>query len=503
MKIKKYSLFAVTALTSLLLVAGCSETKGNDTKIEIKDNREDAYTVISGSTKNEVFVADGDSTNFKSLYEASNWCFENCENGSYVKKINDDTNKILFQKRTGEKAIGESGTLDQWFYYRDGETLDGYSNYLTGDTKFFKNEKVSRMMVSTDSLKPTYQPYGLVGRDNSASTQAWNLLLLQDASVRYNVAAFTGIRKATYKFDLSKSSIVPSFNNSQKAVPMITLSQTDSYNWSNQGIYMDTNTGNWYYLYGETQSELKDLNYDDKEVILTSTRDEDKQTFTPNGDVEMTLEYVFNDSEQVRSNDLKIDVINGSETKSFAKNYEYTKMNGRGTPRANVSLDLIPTNSDVDEVVTCPDYMCGAKFNNIVVSKAEGSVPAGLTNEDYQGDSDMVCKPGETYNLMMNAEDNDADSEVILDNTGCVSYDSTNTTNDVFNISFAQVGDGKARTDDVIKAEELIAAISDTDTSTSNSVLKAKPKFDALASVTQKMVKSIDGMTQLEEALDR
>jgi hypothetical protein len=147
--------------------------------------------------------------------------------------------------------------------------------------------------------------------------------------------------------------------------------------------------------------------------------------------------------------------------------------------------------------------MCGAKFNNIVVSKAEGSVPAGLTNEDYQGDSDMVCKPGETYNLMMNAEDNDADSEVILDNTGCVSYDSTNTTNDVFNISFAQVGDGKARTDDVIKAEELIAAISDTDTSTSNSVLKAKPKFDALASVTQKMVKSIDGMTQLEEALDR
>lgn len=500
MKRKKINL--LVALGASLLLVSCGETNSQD--IVLNDSREDYYTVVSGeyddSTKE--FVEDGDTKDFKSLYEASNYLFDNCENGSYVKLKDDAENKILFQKRANKESINGNTITDQWFYYKDGTTLDAYSIYLAGDTNFYVGQKYTRMFLSNDSLTKTYQPYSILKRDSGVTTQAWNLLPLLDTSIRYNPIAFSGMREVTYKFNLTESTIRPSYNETQKVVPTITLSQTDSYNWSNQGIYMDTATGNWYYLYGETQSDSKNLKYDDEEVILTSTWNNDKQEFTPNGDVEMTLKYVQQEDESWR-NDLIINVTDkDGKVKTFNKSYEQSNMNGRGTPRCNISMDLVSTDEDVEETAFAPDFMCGAYFKNITISEAKGKVPEGLTDDEYQGDTDMVGKAGEEYNLLACASKNDVDMEVILDHYDAIEYHSNEKTKDVFDISYEQKK-GNPRTDEVAKCEELIAKIKDTDTKDSTSVIKAQTEYEKLDGKTQDVIKCIDGYTALEEALKR
>ncbi len=465
--------------------------------IELIDSREDAFTAVSGEMDSGEFFEDGITEDFPSLYEAANWVYYNCENGSYVMRKGDANKEILWQKRANVEEIGGTGNEDQWHYYKNGSELDGYAYYLTGYTELYRDDSVSAIMTGSASLKPTYQPYTLL-RPQGAQTASWNLLMLQDASVRYNPLAFTGMRTETFTFALTEAKIRPSYNEAQKAVPFITLSSTDSYNWSNQGIYMDTDTGNWYYLYGETQSESKSLEYGE-EVILTSTWDEEKQEFTPDSDVTMTLEYVYHEDEEIWTNTLKI--VTNENTFDFE--YEYSQMNGRGTPRANVSLDLVPADDSYDEIDMAPDFMCGAYFKNITVTSAKGSVPEGLTDDEYSGDWEMCGVPGETYDLTLFTPANAAGTEVIIDNNGCVTYHDEITTKDVFDISFEQRVSSKARSAQIEEVETLIRSISETDTKESANVIAASEKFDLLNGPQAILVEGFDGLTQLAAALKR
>jgi len=504
-------LYGALFVLSLAVLASCNNNNNtnnndnndgnngvNEDKIELKDSRVDLFTAVSGSIEDDEFVEDGDTANFKSLYEASNYCYDNYDNGSYVYRTKDTNKTPLYTKRANEEDIA-GAISDQWFYYRDGSTLDGYSNYLAGDTEYFKNEKVIRMMASTDNLKYTYQPYKLLGRDETASTASWNRRPMQDATIEYNPHAFTGIRTITFTFNLSEAKIRPSYSTSQKVIPMVTLSSTDSYNWSNQGIWMDTANGNWYYLKGETQADTKALEYDNKDVLLTSTWSNDNQEWTPNSDVTMTLTYRFIEEDEVWVNDLSIQ----TKDNKFDFTYEYYAMNGRGTPRANISLDLVSTDEDLDDTTFGPDFMCGAYFKNIVISKGEGTVPEGLTDDEYQGDDDMCCEAGKTYGLTMFAGANDADTEVILDNYGVINYHEDITNKDVYDISYEQNESETARSSDVTNVESLIAKIAETDDKTSASVIKANTAYSKLHAVQAKLVTKYDGYTALEKALEK
>lgn len=502
---KKNIITIAAMLCTSAILASCGNTPKKENKDKFKDSRLDLFTVVSGEMDGAEFVPDGKTYDFKSLYEAANYVYENCENGSFVKAKDDSTDTIIFQKRSSVDSIRGDNIYDQWFYYNMGNNgvLDGYTQYVAGYVDTNIGEKYNRLYVTTDCLKQSYQPYYLL-RHETLKTASWNLLPLLDTSIRYNPHAFTGMREITYKFDLTQSKIRPSYSKDQKVEPLITLSQTDSYNWSNQGIYMDTDTGNWYYLKGETQSDSKILDYDNKEVILTSTWDKEKQEYTPDGDVKMTLTYVFDETEEVWTNDLAIEVTyKDGTTKSFKKNYDYTNINGRGTPRANISLDLVAGNDKVEEGSYAPDFMCGAYFKNIVVSEAKGSVPEGLTDEEYGGDSEMCCKPGETYNLLAGAEKNDADCEIILDNYGLINYHNDVKDKDIYDISYEQIAPTTLRTKEVLDVEQEIAKIKDTDTKDSAIVIKTLPKFNALSAVQQKLITRIDGYTQLEKAIER
>lgn len=496
-------------LCSSLLIASCEkggsggDTPSNDNTSTFVDSRVDAYTVVAQYLENGEYIVD-EEVDFPSLYEAANYCFDYCDNGSYVKRKGDTTNTILFQRRAGEGGI-EGANQDQFFYYKDGNVLNGYSQYLQGNTEFFKDQKVTTIMSSTDNLKQYYQPYHLLAKEGHATTTAaWNILPLLDTSVRYNPIAFSGMRSITFNVDLSEARIRPSYSETQKAVPTITLSSTDSYNYSNQGIYMNTDTGDWYYISGETQSDTKFLEYDTSEIILTSTWNEDTQEYTPNGDVKLTLNYVYNEEYESWSNDLIIEVTYSDGTsKTFNKNYEYSQMNGRGTPRANFALDLISADEDYDETMFNPDFMCGAYFKNIRITEAKGTVPEGLTDETYQGDTPMVGKAGETYSLLNKDFGNLVDVEVILDHYANITYHEDITDGDVYDIDYTPVNATVSRTEEVLKTESLIGAILPTDTATSASVILAQTDYAKLDPMTQKMVRLIDGYTQLEEALDR
>lgn len=517
---KKLKLMMMSALFLGMLVS-CGGSKGGDTptptpdpdptptpdpvdKVELVDSRVDAFVAVSGTVLSDGTIEeDGDTETFKSLYEAANYVFDEYDNGSYVYKLGDEAKTKLSQKRGSEDSIS-GATTDQWYYYVDGSTLDGYSSYIQGDTNFFINEKKTRLMSSTDSLKFTYQPYSLLGRDSTVTTQGWNLLPMQDTSIRYNPHSFTGIQTVTYKFDLSEAKIRPSYNESQTVIPMITISSVDSYNWSNQGIYMDTATGNWYYIYGETQSDTKLLNYDTDEVILTSKFSKADQEFTPENDVRMTLTYRFVESDEVWVNDLTIEILSGETvTKTITKTYEYNSMTACGTPRANISMDLVSSDDSLDESTFAPDYMCGAYFKNIKISEGYGSVKEGLTDDEYGGDADMCCTPGETYDLLACKDSGDADLEVILDHYDAITYHDDIKDYDLFDISYEQEVADATRTSDILDVEALIAKIGDEDTKESASVIKANAKYSALHTTQARLVAKFDGYKQLANALER
>lgn len=495
MKMKR-NLLILASVFALVACGGGKKPESSESQIDIElnDNRLGAYVAVVGDTdKDGVFEAYDEGVEFKSLYEACNYAMEEGDTGSYVINKGDESETKLFVK--------QAASYDYWFYYKNGNILDGYAPYTPGDVELFKGENYTRILCSGGYAAPTYQPYELKGGETS-TTQSWNRLPFLDTSIRYNPHAFTGIQDSTYTFELSKAKIRPSYSVNQKAIPTITLSTTDSYNWSNQGIYMDTNNGNWYYVYGETQSNFKSLIYDDQEVIMKSTWDQQRQEWTPNGDVRLTLNMVLNEDDDSVSNDLTIELLNGTEvTKKIVKNYEYNQMNMRGTHRASIDLDLVPTDDEIEEEGITPDFQCGAYFKNIVVSEGLGTVREGLNDEIYQGDEPMCCEAGKTYELLYAKEGykNDANTTVILDGYNNITYSDKNANKDTWDISFEQVLATAYRSEEVLEVEELIALIPEGATVTTDEFRTAYAAYKNLSVPQQNLIEVIDGYTAIKD----
>ena len=484
-------------LASVFALVACNNKTngGGSSKVELKDNRSEAYVAVLGEVdSNGNFEPYDEGVKFKSLYEATNYAMEEGDTGSYVYADGDQDETKLFVK--------QSASYDYWFYFKDGNVLDGYSPYTPGDVEYYKGENYTRILCSGGYAAPTYQPYELLGAETS-STQPWNRLPYLDTSIRYNPHAFTGIQDTTYTFELSKAKIRPSYNPNQKAVPTITLSTTDSYNWSNQGIYMNTDNGNWYYLYGETQSNFKSFIYEE-ELIMTSSWDQDKQEWTPNNDVRLTLNMVFNEDDGSTSNDLTIELLNGNEvSKKIVKNYEYNQMNMRGTHRASIDLDLISTDEEIEEEGLTPDFQCGAYFKNVVVSNATGTVREGLTDEIYKGDEPMCCEAGHTYDLLYAKEayKNDSNTTVILDGFNNIKYYDTTAEKDTWDISFEQKVASIYRSEEVLEVEELIALIPDGATVTTDEFRTAYAAYKELTVPQQNLIEVVDGYTAIKNII--
>ena len=495
MKNKFLSLSSAVSFLALALTA-CGGAGGSalGQPVSVNDTREELYVAALGETTNNVFEV-YERTNFKSLYEAAYYVMENGDKGSYVYTLGDETETKLF------KITGSSS--DYWFYYKDGNMLDGYSIYVPGDVEFYRGEKYTRILAAGGYAAATYQPYVLMGNEDNG-TQAWNRTYYLDSVVRYNPLAFTGIQDTTYTIELSKAKIRPSLSENAKVIPTITLSTTDSYNWSHQGIYMDTLTGNWYYCEGEVQSATKALEYDTEDIILQSEWDAETQEFTPVNDIRLTLNTIWDEDGEFASNDLTIEVLKDGEVKkTIKKNYEFSGMTMRGTHRANIALDIIPADEDVEEDGVTPDFMNGAYFDNIVVSEGKGTVREGLTDEEYKGDWAMCGTPGTTYDLLYAQEgyNNDAGTEVILDNIAAIDYSDVNAGKDTWRISYEQSKSEVLRSEEILEAIELIKLIPDNATIASDEFKTAYSVWKTLTEPQQLLISEVDGYNKIRVML--
>ncbi|MCQ2742055.1 MAG: hypothetical protein MJ239_01985 [Bacilli bacterium] len=495
MKNKTILLLSALTLTGLLASCGGNGTSSSKSQtIELVDNRQEIYTTVIGEMNHGVFESYDEDKDYKSLYEAVQACLENGEAGSYVYRKGGDAKKPAFVK--------QQRSDDYWYYYKDGNVAEGYAPYMVGDVDWYRGQNYTRIQSSGGYAHATYQPYALKGHEGK-STQSWNRLPLLDGAVRYNPHAFTGIQDTTYTFNLSKAKIRPSYSKDQKAIPMVGLSTTDSYNWSNQGIYMDTVNGNWYYFYGETQSDSKSLEYEE-ELIMTSSWDQAAQEFTPTNDVRMTLNMYQDEEEDFVSNKLKIEILeNGNVIKTIDKEYELNTMTMRGTHRAQIAIDLVPTDEDNEEASMTPDYMCGAYFKNAIVAEGKGSVREGLTDEEYMGDTDMCCEPGHTYDLTYakGGYSNDSDTEVILDNCTAISYSDANAGCDTWNISFEQVAPTVDRTETIASVETKIEAIPDGADLDDPKAAAAYLAWEKLSYDQQLIITEVDHITKLKDII--
>jgi hypothetical protein len=481
-----------TSTTSTEEITSQAETTSeNEVNINLNDTRLELYTAVYGSYEDGIFTSYEEDQNFKSFYEAVSDCFYNGEYGSYVYAASDENASPLYIKRASHVAdYSDSTPADQWFWYNSDMELDGHYGFITGFTDLYKNENYAAIYSTKDNFAPSYQPYSIIGTDNDSATTtpAWNLEPYLDSRVVYNPLAFSGIQQSTYTFDLTESKIRPSYSETQKAYPEVCLSTTDSYNSSKQGLFMDTDNGNWYYFYGESQSQSKVYQYEYDDVIMTSTWDEENQEFTPDGDVTLELETIWDEENEIIRNDLDIQIAVGSDVTNFERSYEYVNMTACGTHRASVGLDLMPTDGEEEDLVL-PDYMCGSYFNNIVISNGEGTVKEGLSILDYT--QDFACEAG-TYDLLNSSEMNSTKIGTILDGSSNISYDISTAGQDVYNISYAQKDSASSRSDAISSCESSLDQIADEDTSSSASVIVAKSSYDKLSKQEQNVIKQID-----------
>lgn len=491
---KKFFSLSSLALLAMLSLGACGGASQEGKPVTVNDTRVDMYVAALAEEVDGTLDV-YERTNFKSLYEAAHYVMENGDKGSYVYTLGDETERNLF-KITGS-------TSDNWFYYKDGNMLDGYSIYAPGDVEYYRGEKYTRILSAGGYSAATYQPYILMGHEENG-TQAWNRTYYMDATVRYNPKAFTGIQDTTYTIELSQAKIRPSLSANSKVIPTVTLSTTDSYNWSHQGIYMDSVTGNWYYTEGEVQSDVKALEYDTEEVLFTSKWDAEKQEFTPNADVKMSLSMVYDEEEEYTYNKLTLDIMkDGKVTKTKVYNYEYSGMTMRGTHRANIALDIVPSDEDIEEDGVTPDFMCGAYFDNIIVSEGKGSVREGLTDDTYQGDSPMSCEAGKTYDLLyaLGGYDNAASTEVLCDHYNAIDYSDINAGKDTWRISFEQSKSEMVRSETIEEVIELIKMIPEGATVQTDEFKTAYSVYKNLTEPQKLLISEIDGYTIMREIL--
>jgi hypothetical protein len=213
---------------------------------------------------------------------------------------------------------------------------------------------------------------------------------------------------------------------------------------------------------------------------------------------------VWDEDGEFTSNDLTIEVIkNGGVAKTIKKNYEYSGMTMRGTHRANIALDIVPADEDIEEDGVTPDFMCGAYFDNIIVSEGKGTVREGLTDDTYKGDAEMCCEAGKTYDLLYANEgyNNDAGTEVILDNINAIDYSDRNPGKDTWRISYEASKSDMLRSEEVEEAIELIKLIPADAKLSSDEFKAAYAVYSALTEPQQLLIAEVDGYNKIRVML--
>ena len=387
-----------------------------------EDDREAVYHWHSAADDSKV-------ESFTSLYAAINACVDDGDLNDYI--VQEGSTEKLFVNY--EKYSEE--TQDMYWYYDGGNTLGKYI-YWEQDywSKLRDNDKITVIKYYDNATAGNYyNGYKVVNQSTNYmlpklnQIQGWHICTELEASATVDMVAYSGITKSVYTVKLSEAEITPTYEGGDTAYAYIGFITADANNVSNQGIKCDTTTGNWYYYSGEASQSSNSIVMDKKNCYLTSTWDEEAQCFRPDSDLTMTMELLTlldEDGDDYIVHRMTMDFGNG---RVLVKDYEISDLTQCGTIRFTCGLDIESDN-------TLVDYMCGAKFENIVVTSAVATVYEEMLDDVTYG-SFAELYAGE-FDILNSNPETDARFQTYIYTPSCVSYDFATAGKDVYGFSF-------------------------------------------------------------------
>ena len=400
------------------------------------DDREEVYTHYS---------YDGEEiASFTSLYAAINSCVNDGDADDYVLQAGSaeklfvnyaefsETSKDMFWYYSDGNAYGKYTMWEKTFWSdiritdkdkdentEDEKTTNGYITVFKGA----ENGTVSSSYNSYKTVSVTSDP--LVRFYNQVQT--WHICTEIESSATVDMIAYSGITKSEYTIKLSEAKITPAYAGGDTAYAYVGFITADAYNTSNIGIKCDTTTGNWYFYSGEASQEASSIVTDEKNCFLTSTWNEEGGYFTPDSDVTMTMELLTledGDGDSYIAHRLTMKFDDG---RVVVKDYDIASLTQCGSIRFTCGLDIESDN-------TLVDYMCGAKFENLVVTSAVATMYEEMA-DDFKYGSFAELLPG-VYDILNSNPETAARFHTIIYTPSCVTTDFTTPGRDVYGFSF-------------------------------------------------------------------
>ena len=437
------------------------------------DSRDKVYKVYDVK---DIYV-----DSYASLYVAMNYCIE-LGNGSYITK---DGFKLFENNEYYSKE-----KEDMLWHYVEGTSVNSYENWRNTFWSDVKDQSYITVLknAGTGCLEPFANSWTCVSVNPNpvagiqGTTDRKNASVLLEANATVDLVPQSGITQVDYKVELSKAMITPSYTGRDKAWAYVGFITADSYNNSHMGLRCDPETGDWYYYSGEVEfnSSLIEIN---DEVIMTSTWDSVNNCYRPDQDVSFRVEILKLSSSRI----VHRLTITLSDATTYAFDYEYGGLSTTGTIRFTSGLDIEPQYG-------CPDYMCGAKFMNLVVTEAKGTI-FDYNRHNY-GANPNITKAG-VYDLLNSNPMSAARLHTIIYTPSCVEYDFTTPGKDVYSYSFDLDNTNNPVSEQI---QEVIDAIDNINSSSDASY--AKELFDSLTSYQKYFVINKDKLEQYIGSLE-
>ena len=446
---KIFNLFLVGTLC--LVLTSCNFLNdllqsGDDTNDDNNDQQQEVVTTVTPKDfvavrtddREEIYThysVDGEEVaSFTSLYAAINSCVNEGDIEDYVLQAGSEEKLFVNYLEYSE------GSKDMFWYYSGGNAYGRYTMYedtFWTDIRITDEEDVDYITVfkgaENGTVSSYYNSFKTVATTSDPlvpfynQVKAWHICTEIESSATVDMIAYSGITKSEYTIKLSEAKITPAYDGGDTAYAYVGFITADGYNTSNIGIKCDTTTGNWYFYSGEASQEASSIVTDEDNCYLTSTWNEEGGYFTPDSDVTMTMELLSLEDEDGDTYIAHRLTMKFDDGRVVVKDYDISSLTQCGSIRFTCGLDIESDN-------TLVDYMCGAKFENLVVTSAVATMYEEMADDFIYG-SFAELDPG-VYDILNSNPETPARFHTIIYTPSCVTTDFSTPGKDVYGFSF-------------------------------------------------------------------
>lgn len=418
----------------------------NNSKVRVNDFRPVCYNA---------YEQDGTLIeSFNSLYTAIDYLSQNPRENAYITKARGhDSDKKLYQY---------SQYADRIFYYQNAVSLDSVE---AQEFCFIDDLAGADNITAVFGKSPNYvlQSSQIIGPNSQ--DQKSRLISIIDPSIDAFLISLPlpNISALSYNIELSAMQLYPSQNLDQPVYAKIGFYAFGSF----FGIVCDTLTGNWYLA-------LDDY-LDFEKCVLTSHWNQEKRCFIPDEDVVMTIKS---------KNDFKLDSsqqFGASMFLNFSSGRKYEFDLGLDDTKDNLMSFF--AGLDIQALGNVPDYMNGAKMQNLKIVQDKGyQIEYNAQNiQEFYFDSN--------------------NSNILIYNTAVVSKDDSIHETDIYNFSYVFDGLSPAYSKRINAVQNMIDRLKPADEITAldeDAIFTAQKEFYKLTDGQKKLIDD----TRLNQAKD-